>query len=245
MHSTDLTTDLGTILSIWAHPDDETYTAGGLMAAARDAGQRVVCLTASAGERGSPDPVAWPPERLFAVRHRESAAAMAALGVVEHDIAGFPDGELSGDEAKGTAWARRAIEEVQPDTILTFGPDGITFHPDHVAVHHWVTRAWRSLGRPGRVLHAATSVDHLIRFGALLEEWQVYMGAERPTGVTAEEMSVRLHLRGAELDRKVVALRAMTSQTAAPIAALGLDHYGELVAEEAFVDATVDHAVST
>ncbi len=33
----DITTHrrpLGTILSIWAHPDDETYLAGGLMAAA-------------------------------------------------------------------------------------------------------------------------------------------------------------------------------------------------------------------
>ena len=29
---------LGSILSIWAHPDDETYLAGGVMAAARDRG---------------------------------------------------------------------------------------------------------------------------------------------------------------------------------------------------------------
>ena len=36
--------ELGTILSVWAHPDDETYLAGGVMAAAVDAGQRVVCV---------------------------------------------------------------------------------------------------------------------------------------------------------------------------------------------------------
>ena len=40
--------ELGTILSIWAHPDDETYLAGGLMASARDGGQRVVCASATA-----------------------------------------------------------------------------------------------------------------------------------------------------------------------------------------------------
>ncbi|OOL28439.1 GlcNAc-PI de-N-acetylase, partial [Rhodococcus rhodochrous] len=38
----------GTILSIWAHPDDETYLAAGVMAAARDDGRRVVCASATA-----------------------------------------------------------------------------------------------------------------------------------------------------------------------------------------------------
>src|SRR4249919_2707816 len=51
----------GTILSVWAHPDDETYLAAGLMAAAVQAGQRVVCVTATRGELGSTDPDRWPP----------------------------------------------------------------------------------------------------------------------------------------------------------------------------------------
>jgi LmbE family N-acetylglucosaminyl deacetylase len=43
---------LGTILGIWAHPDDEAYLSGGLMALATDAGSRVVCATATRGELG-------------------------------------------------------------------------------------------------------------------------------------------------------------------------------------------------
>src|SRR3546814_13199435 len=74
---------LGTILSIWAHPDDETYLAGATMAAARALGQRVVCASATAGEHGTDDPLGWPPERLGAVRRWEAAAAMAVLGVHE------------------------------------------------------------------------------------------------------------------------------------------------------------------
>ena len=71
MHAAPLTpASLGTILSIWAHPDDETYLAGGLMAAAADAGQRVVCVSATAGEQGTSDPRTWPPERLGAARRR-------------------------------------------------------------------------------------------------------------------------------------------------------------------------------
>jgi LmbE family N-acetylglucosaminyl deacetylase len=44
----------GTILSIWAHPDDETYLAGGVMAAASANGQRVVCVTATDRGGGCP-----------------------------------------------------------------------------------------------------------------------------------------------------------------------------------------------
>ena len=44
--------DLGTVMTIWAHPDDETYLVGGLAAALTDAGHRVVCVTATRGEAG-------------------------------------------------------------------------------------------------------------------------------------------------------------------------------------------------
>lgn len=39
--------NLGTILGVWAHPDDETYLSAGLMASAVRSGCRVVCVTAT------------------------------------------------------------------------------------------------------------------------------------------------------------------------------------------------------
>ena len=135
IRSRDLgTTGLGTILSIWAHPDDETYLAGGVMAAAAAQGQRVVCVSASAGEHGTDDPATWPPDRLGQVRRWEAAAAMAVLGVDEHHHLGLPDGALAEHDRDGRARVGQLIDEVRPDTILTFGPDGRTFHPDHIAV---------------------------------------------------------------------------------------------------------------
>src|SRR5688572_14569163 len=128
-------TELGTLLTVWAHPDDETYLVGGLMAACRANGQRVVCATATAGELGTPDPVTWPPERLARVRRWEATAAMAVLGVAEHEIAGMPDGGLAALETQGLAWACDLLQRVRPDTVVTFGADGGTFHPDHIAVH--------------------------------------------------------------------------------------------------------------
>lgn len=234
---TDDPAQLGTILSIWAHPDDETYLAAGLMAAARDRGQRVVCAVASAGERGTDRPDVWPPERLGRVRRWEATAAMAVLGVTEHHVVGLPDGSLDEHDAAGLAWAAGLLEEVRPDTVLTFGPDGMTFHPDHVAVHRWVTRAWEERGRPTRLLHATASVDQLDRFGQHYDEWGVWMTDERPAGVPVERLAVHLDLGGEALDRKLTALRAMATQTGALVTGLDPDLYAALVAEEAFVDA--------
>ena len=228
---------LGTVLSVWAHPDDETYLAGGVMATAADAGGRVVCATASAGESGTPDPETWPPERLGRVRRWEAVAAMSVLGVREHHVRGLPDGALPDHEQAGPAWVAGLLEDVQPDTVLTFGPDGITFHPDHIAVHRWVTRAWEDTDRRARLLYATETVERLERYGHVYEEWGVYMTDDRPTGVRRADLAVHLELTGAALDRKVTALSAMASQTSALIAAVGAERYAQQVGEESFVEA--------
>src|SRR5689334_19316969 len=116
---------LGSILSIWAHPDDETFLAGGLMAAAVDLGQPVTCVSATAGEGGTSDPVVWPPERLGQVRRWEAAAAMAILGVTDHRVLGLPDGGLADLDPQAPVERLAAMmAELMPETILTFGPDG-------------------------------------------------------------------------------------------------------------------------
>jgi len=96
VNTSDDVAALGTILGVWAHPDDEAYLSGGLMALARDNGQRVVCVTATRGERGTPDPVAWPPERLAEERTRELARCLSILGVEEHHWLGYRDGGCAG-----------------------------------------------------------------------------------------------------------------------------------------------------
>jgi LmbE family N-acetylglucosaminyl deacetylase len=142
---------LGTVLGVWAHPDDEAYLSAGLVAAARDAGARVVVATATYGERGTAEADRWPPARLAVVRRLELAASLAVVGVGEHHWLGFADGECAHTPARvGEAAVGRLIAEVEPDTIVTFGPDGMTGHPDHQAVSAWTTAAWRAAGTPGR-----------------------------------------------------------------------------------------------
>src|SRR4051794_41567878 len=115
--------ELGTILGIWAHPDDEAYLSAGLMALARDNDQRVVCVTATRGESGTPDPVAWPPDRLAAERTREMARCLDVLGVRAHHSLGPRAGgcaagapEAAGADPLGPGGGGG------PGTVLTFRP---------------------------------------------------------------------------------------------------------------------------
>jgi LmbE family N-acetylglucosaminyl deacetylase len=230
---------LGTILSIWAHPDDETFLAGGVMAAALGNGQRVVCVTATAGEHGTADPQRYPPSHLAVVRRREAAAAMAVLGVSEHRMLGYEDGSLAsvGPEHHRTEMVD-LIDEVRPDAILTFGPDGMTYHPDHRAISAWVTGAWAARGRRERLLHAAWSRRHLAQWSERYERWGIFMTDERPVGFADRDLDVDLVLDPALLGRKVEALLAMPSQTAAAIEAMGIDALRADAARECFVSAT-------
>lgn len=230
--------ELGTVLSIWAHPDDETYLAGGLMAMARDEGQPVVCVSATAGEHGTDDPETWPPDRLGALRRSEAAAAMGVLGVDDHRWLGWSDGGLDDlDDEVAVARIGELVDRVAPDTVVTFGADGMTFHPDHIAVHRWVTEAWARSGRSSRLLYAALERDHHRRFAARLEDWGIYMTDDRPEAHDVADLGLHLALDDATLDRKLAALAAMPSQTAGVTDLLSPEDYRELNRVEAFVAA--------
>jgi LmbE family N-acetylglucosaminyl deacetylase len=230
--------DLGTILGIWAHPDDEVFLSGGVMAAARDAGQRVVCVTATRGEHGTDDPVAWPPGRLAAVRERELQASLAVLGVHEHRFLGVEDGCCAARPSLPTVERLMAIiREVRPDTILTFGPDGLTGHEDHQVVSRWATAARAFAAADVDLLYATTTAEHADRWQRLDDRLGVYLVPGLPLRRTSEDLAFELHLDAELTERKVSALRAQTSQTAGLIEQVGADRFREWVAVESFVAA--------
>jgi LmbE family N-acetylglucosaminyl deacetylase len=227
---------LGTLLSIWAHPDDETFLAGGVMGLARDQGQGVVCVSATAGEHGTDDPTTWPPERLGALRRDESAAAMRILGVDDHRWLDYEDGTLAVvDREEGVGRVVELLDEVGPDTILTFGADGMTFHPDHRTIHGWVREAWERRGRPGRLLCAAVEAEVFARQRDVLETWGVYMSEQRPVAVPADDLALHVVLDGPVLDRKLAALEAMPSQIEPSLARLSRDQFRDVNRAESFV----------
>ncbi|HLU55146.1 MAG TPA: PIG-L family deacetylase [Pseudonocardia sp.] len=229
-------TDLGTVLGVWAHPDDEAYLSGGLMALATDAGSRVVCATATRGELGTPDPDGWPPQRLAAERTVELARCLEILGVTEHHWLGYRDGGCEQAEVAGAvAKLCELIDRVRPDTVVTFGPDGITGHPDHRTVSAWTTKAFeRAAPRGARLLYAALSEPHVRKWRGLGEELSIYEPGY-PVAAPAERLALDLRLDPGTAARKVRALAAQVTQTSGLIAALGVQRYTAWVGAESFV----------
>ncbi|TMR88574.1 PIG-L deacetylase family protein [Nonomuraea basaltis] len=229
--------ELGTILGIWAHPDDEAYLSGGLMATARDNGSRVVCVTATRGELGTADPVEWPPHRLAAARTGELARCLEILGVDEHHWLGYRDGQCTAvPMSDAVARLCDVIGRVRPDTVLTFGPDGITGHLDHQTVSAWTTAAFDHAAPSGaRLLHATFPERRTPRWSALNESLGIFPPGY-PITTPEHRLAVDLVLDAATAARKVRALAAQETQTGGLIAGMGVDCFTEWVADESFVE---------
>jgi LmbE family N-acetylglucosaminyl deacetylase len=225
---------LGTVLGVWAHPDDETYLSGALMVLARRAGSRVVCATATFGEHGTADPANWPPRRLGARRRRELVAALAALGVHELRCFGYEDGTLAGvDTARGRASVAALVAEIAPDTVVTFGPDGMTGHPDHRAVGAWVRGALVKMRRPPVLLEATTLPTFADEFADIHAALPVF-DEGLPRRTHDDEIDVVVPLDDELADRKFEALRAHESQLQPLLDAIGEARLREWWRVEAF-----------
>ena len=228
---------LGTTVAVWAHPDDETYLAGGLLATLSDAGQRVVCVTATRGDAGNglhDGGTAAARAALAELRTAELDAALDVLGIVEHRWLDYADGhcqQVDVDQAGGRLL--QIFDEVRPETVVSFGPDGFSGHPDHQAVSHWTTWAverWHprpQLLQPVTTAHdraAASDIDHRLRT----------YGWSFPASLHLDDLAVRVVLHRDQLDRKVEALRLQSSQTAELMSAVGQPRFAAWVSSESF-----------
>jgi LmbE family N-acetylglucosaminyl deacetylase len=133
-----------TLLAVFAHPDDESYLCGGTLARYAAAGGRVVLLCATRGEAGeSAAPALAAPDALPAVRETELRAAATLLGVAEVHLLDYRDGALMDVPfLEGVEQVAARIAAARPTVVLTFGPEGVYGHPDHVAVHRWTKEAF-------------------------------------------------------------------------------------------------------
>jgi LmbE family N-acetylglucosaminyl deacetylase len=227
---------LGTILGVWAHPDDEAYLSGALMAAAVEAGHRVVCITATRGEAGSLDEERWPPATLADVRERELDACLQALGVTEHRWLGFPDGGCDDvPDAEAVESLAETFADTDPDTVLTFGPDGMTGHADHIAVGRWATEAFQRWAAPrARLLYATKTREWVDDFMSTVDPDRVMMGADEPPATDAADLAFHLAADGELLERKVAALKCQESQVEGLLRDFGEESFRRLMRDEFF-----------
>lgn len=154
-----------TLMTVHAHPDDETIGTGGAMAKAVRDGHRVVLVTGTRGELGEiVVPEMDTPDnhrRLGELRAAELEAALGELGVIEWENLGYRDSDMMGrvgnvdprsfwqadvDEAAGRlTWL---VRKHRPHVVTTYNAFGGYGHPDHIRTHDVAVRAYARAGDP-------------------------------------------------------------------------------------------------
>lgn len=146
------------LLCVYAHPDDESFGPGALLARAARQGAVVHGVFFTRGQHGQPSFRPAPtPEALGRLREQDLREACAAIGFAGVEVLDYTDGTLAQVPAADLeAHVLGALRRHRPEVVLTFGPGGITRHPDHVAVHVAAVRAFhraRAEGLPVRELY--------------------------------------------------------------------------------------------
>jgi N-acetyl-1-D-myo-inositol-2-amino-2-deoxy-alpha-D-glucopyranoside deacetylase len=161
--TTDAAGHRPTLMTVHAHPDDETIGTGGTMKRAVAAGRRVVLVTGTRGELGEivvPDmDTADNHRKLGEIRAVELERAMGRLGITEWENLGYRDSGMMDtdgnhdprcfwqadlDEAAGRlTWF---VRQYRPDVITTYNAFGGYGHPDHIRTHDVAVRAFDGAG---------------------------------------------------------------------------------------------------
>ena len=173
------------ILLIFAHPDDESFIAGGLVRRHADRGAETALVTATRGDAGR---VGEPPlcsrEELAAVRAAELERAAGILGIAHVCLLDYRDGHLAEAPAAGIRDVLvRRIREHRPHVVISFDPGGMNGHADHVAIARFAIDAVAAAADP-RWAGTAGEPYHVPRllWNAPVPPWEV----TRPRSLGAE-----------------------------------------------------------
>lgn len=180
------------ILSVLAHPDDESFGMGGTLSKYAAEGVTVHLICATRGEAGEVDPECLAGyDSIADLRVRELNCAVKELGIDSVHLLPYRDSGMAGsqdnehpqalinaplDEVAGKI--AQYIREYKPQVVLTFDPVGGYRHPDHIFINQATTRGVRLAGdpdfeseappyQPAR-LYYHTIPRHFIRFNVRL-----------------------------------------------------------------------------
>ena len=188
------------VLAVVAHPDDESFGLGAVLAAFVDAGARVAVLCLTHGELSTVHGVDGD---LYRIRAEEFATAAAALGVTTTTLLHHADGALA--SVCRTQLAGEVVDaarDTRPDGVLVFDPSGVTAHPDHTAA-------------TAAALAAADILDLPVLGWTLPIDVAVALNAERGTAFFGHKPDEIDYVITVDRDRQRAAIAAHTSQAPA------------------------------
>ncbi|WP_027891490.1 PIG-L deacetylase family protein [Calidithermus chliarophilus] len=160
------------LLVIVPHPDDEVFGAGGTLIEYAERGLETGLITLTKGEAGRTLGLCEAPH-LGAFRAEELRRAVEVLKIGHFELYDFPNarpGMVVDGEARGAGFAInrgvgdhpeiadllvQRLESLRPRAVITFPPNGVNGHVDHVATSRWVRAAAERYGRPLKLFYYA------------------------------------------------------------------------------------------
>jgi LmbE family N-acetylglucosaminyl deacetylase len=170
------------------------------------------------------------------IRAGELQRCLDILGVTEHVFLDLPDVDWHSPlPDEGLAAVIDLMRDVMPDTVLTFGPEGMTNHEGHKSVCHWATEAF-ALHAPhaSRLFYSVVSRTWAEQFVPLLDAAGVYREGGEPPIVSDESLDIDIALTGDMLERKMQAIYQHESQLGGLIEVFGGDRLSKALASESF-----------
>ena len=182
-----------TMVFFGAHPDDESFGPGSTLARYVLSGVKVYCVCSTGGEAGTVAPAFMKGfDTVAQLRAAELKCASQALGLAGLMYLGYRDSNMRGSEDNkhpdSLAMAPledvvgrvvKIIREIKPDLVITHDPSADYGHPDHMATHNAVEKAFYAAGDPKQFPKA----------GPVFQPRKLYFGV-RPHGTM--KMMVRL-----------------------------------------------------
>ncbi|HEX8100059.1 MAG TPA: PIG-L deacetylase family protein [Actinomycetota bacterium] len=212
------------LAAVFAHPDDDTFGLAGTLALNPDCEYTVIVATS--GDAGMiSEPTLATKENLGEVREHEERNALAAVGKSDANIhfLRYPDMGLA--EAPRDELVAKVMDlliEAGPEVVVTFGPEGVTGHSDHVTIGEVATTAFHDArGRAGpgqfqRLFYNSVAQSDLDLFYGFARQAGIDVGNPgdpfRPRGVPDETIAVRIDCSSV-IDRKLEAIRAHATQS--------------------------------
>lgn len=146
-----MATDPLRLLAVFPHPDDETLGMGASLAWHVDHGIECHLICATRGQRGWSGPADEYPglDELGRIREAELRCATAHLGLSDVVVLDYVDGDL--DQASPTdviAELASHVRRIRPQVVVTYAPDGLYGHPDHVALSQFTAAALMAAADP-------------------------------------------------------------------------------------------------
>lgn len=155
------------LLLVFAHPDDETFSSSGTIVHLTQSGVEAKLITATRGEAGMlGDPPLATRKTLGKIREAELRDAAKISGISQIYFLDYIDGTLKDiPTAELVDKILPVLKSEQPDIVITFEKNGISMHPDHIAISKATTQAFKSYMADAdhhvRLYHVCLPESHL------------------------------------------------------------------------------------